>query len=228
MRAPEPAASVDESDRGEHRHLVVRLGGVVLHNISEFGLLFEALTKRARSWQRRRLQNLHGRMGSRSPVRRYPQLIEPSPPTMHPYPRAIPTEGPHRPSRQRDHALASLGPFAPLAASARCAGATMHPDDAVLRRISTTLCRTVTILRPATATFARFGPTFPPVRPDHASHPRDGALESPIVRRADATMRLHSPAPPSRRPAVRSKGTGHARQGCRWSRLSPGPVCGLT
>jgi len=51
---------------------------------------------------------------------------------------------------------------------------------------------------------------------------------SPIVRRADATIRLHSPVPPSHDRVPRPKGTVHAHQGCRWSGLSFGPIGGLT
>jgi hypothetical protein len=146
---------------------------------------------------------------------------------MHPYPRAIPTESPRYPSRHRDHALASPGHLVPMAASIRCAGATMHLDDAVLRRASTTLRRTVTMSVRMPRPLRALAPTFRPLRRDHASHPRDGALDKPIVRRTDATIRLHSPVPPSHDRVPRPKGTGHAPRGCRWSGLSPRPTSAL-
>ena len=50
--------------------------------------------------------------------------------------------------------------------------------------------------------------------------PATARWTSTLVRRADTTTRLHSLATPSRRPAVRPKGTGHAPRGCHWSGLS--------
>jgi hypothetical protein len=157
-----------------------------------------------------------------------PNLIEPAPPTMHPYPRAIPTDGP----------------------VVRRASATMHlhPRDiwSRLPRRSVVPARPCTRMTRSFVAPARLSagwgpssvrlprplpalaPTFAPVRRDHASHPRDGALDEPIVRPADATIGLHSPVPPSHDRVPRPKGTGHAHQGCRWSGLSPGPNGALT
>ena len=133
------------------------------------------------------------------------------------------------PSRRRDHALASPGHLASLAASTRRAGATMHRDDAVLRRTSATLRRAGTILRPDAATFACFGPDLcsRPARPCALS-PRWRAGQAPL---SVAPTRLYACIVPLLRRISRSarpKGTGHAHQGCRWSRLSPGPNGGLT
>jgi hypothetical protein len=157
-----------------------------------------------------------------------PQLIEPAPPTMHPYDRAIPTDGPvlRRASatmhlHPRD--IWSQWPRRSVVPARPCIG--MARSFVAPARLSVGWGpSSVRIARPLPA----LTPTFAPVRRDHAPYPRDGALDEPIVRPADATICLHSPVPPSHDRVPRSKGTGHAHQECRWSGRSPGRTGALT
>lgn len=131
--------------------------------------------------------------------------------------RAIATLGLH----PRDHSPHGPRPFVvPARSCIRMARFFVGPA----RRCVASGRSCVRIARPLLA----MTPTFGPIRRDHASHGRDGAVDeghSPLRRR---DMRMHSPVPPSHGPAVRSKGTGHARQGCPSTGLSPGRFGGLT